>query len=376
VVIPALVRAFRDPSADVSAAALEAVEQLAPQAEDAIPGLIEALAQPAARKTAAEALAQFGDRAGDATAPLLQAIRDKDGEFRIVAAAALWRIARHPAAINALEKALGDSGTVSAAISDLADIGAEAQQAVPALRAIYNSTKDPHLRLEAAEALWYVDRSRDALRVLEDGLDDPALRVDAAEILWYATENPAALAALVEALLAPPGHDDDVEHAADSAADVLIRIGSDAKGVVPGLVDALRDHDKATRRRIRKVLAQVNADAVAEAQGGATPLPARKDYFFLASRKSGGLASVNSTTSSPVTVLMSWCKLSTLMPVTSWTIASITGRAVSIRWVRTCLSRSRPFSAGSDLTRCRSAAVSTPCRQTTRRSSNRCVWMT
>ena len=48
-------------------------------------------------------------------------------------------------------------------------------------------------------------------------------------------------------------------------------------------------------------------------------------------------------------VLMSWCRLNTLTPVISWTIASMTGRAVSISWVRTCLSRSRPFSAGSDL---------------------------
>ena len=45
---------------------------------------------------------------------------------------------------------------------------------------------------------------------------------------------------------------------------------------------------------------------------------------------------MKSTTSSPVTVLMSWCRLTTLTPVTSWIIASRTGRAVSIRWVRTC----------------------------------------
>ena len=57
---------------------------------------------------------------------------------------------------------------------------------------------------------------------------------------------------------------------------------------------------------------------------------------------------------------MSWCRLSTLTPVTSWTIASRTGRAVSINWVLTCLSRSLPFSAGSDLTSCCSAAVRTP----------------
>ena len=56
---------------------------------------------------------------------------------------------------------------------------------------------------------------------------------------------------------------------------------------------------------------------------------------------------MNTTISSPVAVLMSWCKLTTLTPVTSAIMASITGRAVSIKWVRTCLSRSLPFSEGS-----------------------------
>jgi hypothetical protein len=46
-------------------------------------------------------------------------------------------------------------------------------------------------------------------------------------------------------------------------------------------------------------------------------------------------AKLKRTTSSPVVVLMSWCKLIGLTPVTSSTIASMSGRAVSIRCVRT-----------------------------------------
>ena len=49
---------------------------------------------------------------------------------------------------------------------------------------------------------------------------------------------------------------------------------------------------------------------------------------------------------SPVTVLMSWCRLTTWTPVIPWTRACISGFAVSIRWVRTCLSKSLPFSDG------------------------------
>ena len=54
---------------------------------------------------------------------------------------------------------------------------------------------------------------------------------------------------------------------------------------------------------------------------------------------------------------------------------SSVGRAVSIRCVRTCFSRSLPFSAGSDLTSCFSAAVKTPRRRTARRSPIRWAWI-
>ncbi len=98
---------------------------------------------------------------------------------------------------------------------------------------------------------------------------------------------------------------------------------------------------------------------------------ARAAYFFRISRTAGASSNVNTTTSSAVVVLMSWCRLTTFTPVISSTIASIIGRAVSIRCVRTCLSRSRPLSAGRVLTNCFSAAVKTPCRRITRQSLNR-----
>ena len=83
----------------------------------------------------------------------------------------------------------------------------------------------------------------------------------------------------------------------------------------------------------------------------------RGGYCFFVARVRGESVRLKTTTSSPLTVLTSWWRLATRTPVISWTIASIIGRAVSINWVLTCLSRSRPFSPGSDLTRCCSAAV-------------------
>ncbi len=53
--------------------------------------------------------------------------------------------------------------------------------------------------------------------------------------------------------------------------------------------------------------------------------------FFFDSRHRGASASVKTSTSSPVTVLISWCRLIALTPVASSTIPSKSGLAVSIR---------------------------------------------
>lgn len=101
------------------------------------------------------------------------------------------------------------------------------------------------------------------------------------------------------------------------------------------------------------------------------------DYRALpvADRKTGDIASEKTTTSSPVIVLMSWCMLTGLEPVMSLIRVSSAGLEFSISWVLTCFSRSRPFSGGSVVTRCCSAAVRTPCSRTTNRSPIRCARM-
>ena len=65
----------------------------------------------------------------------------------------------------------------------------------------------------------------------------------------------------------------------------------------------------------------------------------RGGYCFFVGRVNGESVRLKITTSSPLTVLTSWCRLATRIPVISWTIASIIGRAVSINWVLTCFSR-------------------------------------
>ena len=84
--------------------------------------------------------------------------------------------------------------------------------------------------------------------------------------------------------------------------------------------------------------------------------------------KRGTSAKEKMTTSSPVTVLMSWCMLNTFTPATSWTSDSNIGRANSSSCFRTCLMRSLPFSGDNDFPSCRSARVKTPRMRTTKRS--------
>jgi len=69
---------------------------------------------------------------------------------------------------------------------------------------------------------------------------------------------------------------------------------------------------------------------------GSTFEEVKPPYLRLVSRRQGDPTSVNRMIASPVRVLMSWCRLNALTPVTSRTIASRTGRAVATRCVRTC----------------------------------------
>ncbi len=58
-------------------------------------------------------------------------------------------------------------------------------------------------------------------------------------------------------------------------------------------------------------------------------------------RQSGFPPSENTSTSSPVTVEMSWCTLTSGTPVASWTIIASRVLAIATMCPRTCLSKLR-----------------------------------
>src|SRR6202158_5664391 len=107
------------------------------------------------------------------------------------------------------------------------------------------------------------------------------------------------------------------------------------------------------RRRRESVRNRLNPETVPDARAPArflTPPPSDTGTNTVRQQgsywKRGASAKEKMTTSSPVTVLMSWCMLNTFTPATSWTSDSNIGRANSSSCFRTCLMRSLPFFAG------------------------------
>jgi HEAT repeat protein len=184
--VGSLAALLRDEEPEVREAAARALGRLGPVAEAAIPALDEALqgraglvavaglggigpaAVPAllaafregdcnTRVATAWGLAQIGPAAQAAVAPLAEALEGEEPLVRVSAAAALWHIARHPAAVPALARALTlnpDAEVRFRAAQALEEIGQEAKAAVPAL---VRALRDEAVAYEAGRALAAID---------------------------------------------------------------------------------------------------------------------------------------------------------------------------------------------------------------------------
>lgn len=124
----------------VRTSALHALTLLGPTSKSQVPALVEALRDelPAVRAAAAQDLAQLGTEARESVPALLAAcLRDADLAVRVQAGAALWRVGRrHVPALPPLIEGLksGDEVLCWTAADCLGDMGADAAEAVPALR--------------------------------------------------------------------------------------------------------------------------------------------------------------------------------------------------------------------------------------------------
>lgn len=260
--VPALRAALRDEDNGVRWSVAEALGHIGPGAEDAVADLAEALRDPAIRVMAADALGGIG-RASRGAVPLLtDALKDRDNEFRWTAAIALTRIdtkaarAALPLFIEKLNSP--DIRTRWDSLMYITPMGAEARDAVPALRAWVKRGNGV-----AAASLANIigpEAADDALRILLGVLaDDWDTSEDIAKI------GPAAVPGLVEIL---DSNDAPNRHLAVKTLGLL---AAKTDKACPILVKTLKDSDPAIRKAAAAALGGIEskpkavAPALAEA---------------------------------------------------------------------------------------------------------------
>jgi HEAT repeat protein len=222
---------------------------------EAVPSLISLLkdSDQGIRMQAAKALGSLGERA-QRVLPVLRAalkeaaLKDDDESVRTHAAHALLQIGPQPASeVAGLIDSLQDDVEVvrfHAGIA-LGDLGYAAQPSVPALIHTALWDQDPAVRVEAAMALWKIDRNK----------------------------GPLVIPALIKALA------DNNELICWIAADYLGQLGSEARQAIPALRQALRRPYRIAliRKGVALALERIDPQAAAAGQlrGGLTLLSQR-----------------------------------------------------------------------------------------------------
>jgi len=207
------------------------IRDLEPDAETIAPTLVRAISDPdlEVRKAAAFLLTEYGSRGkgpllGDSVAPLTKALKGDDNDLRLQALSALGQI-----------------GPI----------------AKPALVAIEECLGDPKLRIDAAYALWYIDRRTNvAIQVIPDDLNNGTGK--AAGVLGQI--GAAAVPALVSALT---NKDNNVRFYSCRALWQIDR--QQVKTVLPVLIEMLRAKETHPFHlaQAMKLLEEIGADASA-----------------------------------------------------------------------------------------------------------------
>ncbi|HKI35888.1 MAG TPA: HEAT repeat domain-containing protein [Gemmataceae bacterium] len=263
--VPALTAALTDADAPVRAAAADALGRVGPRDQAAVVGLVAAQrdADESVRAAAGGALARLGKSAVPA---LIESFNDPSEEIRAGSAESLGRIGE--GAVPGLVTATGavDDRVRRGAVTALAKVGPAAGPAVPALvEALKDS--DRGVRLGAARALAAIKPEKpDAAEALLKRLHEPDEEFRGACRESLVGIGRGAVGPLTGVLKA----EDPATRRA--AADLLKKIGPDARDAVPGVCAAARDADAGVRaaavtalRDVVTVTADGKVDAAGEA---------------------------------------------------------------------------------------------------------------
>ena len=216
------------------------------------------------RRFAAAALGNIGKDAVRAQGALVAALAKEEDSARIEIAGAIIRTGGDPeAALKVLSGVLRDptdSMEKYWATSQIEKIGVAAKPLLPDLISALKSD-NTDMRGTSARALGVIGADiGEVILALEALLDDQIeeIRVNAAEALWRINRHPKSLPALQVAL------QNRDEWAARSAAEALGKIGPDAIVAVPALQAALRDHNFRVRRAVRAALPKITGKPFSE----------------------------------------------------------------------------------------------------------------
>jgi HEAT repeat protein len=241
-VVGVLAEALADRDGKVRAAAAKAVGDVGPSAADAVPALIDLLAEPggALAGTAAESLRVIGDAA---VPHVVKALGHKDLVVRRKLCEFLgWRLVPTPDVLPALRERLDDEDgrTRVKAAQAVWLLSRDADKLGPVFAAVLEG-KDADARREALIGLvWVIKQPPPEVAPALPPLfkdSDPGNRIRAAEALWRVTrKTDDALPVLTEALKQPG-------QTRVEAAETLARIGPDARGAAPALVPLLTVKD-------------------------------------------------------------------------------------------------------------------------------------
>lgn len=286
--VPALVKLLDDRSDETRLAALDALAAIGSgDATQAVFGTLKSK-DVRLRRGGANVVGRMERRAKDPIPALLAALEDDDSLVRVEAAAALWRIEEHPAAIPALAAALqgGLANAQWAAARKLEAIGPPAKAAAGALAAALRGEnrvhyETPRFAVAALERLGSAAEPAVAELVLSLGWESQRLLRDEAKELEALDELNAPTALLAGNVLVRIGAPavaalaGALEHKRRdvriAAVHTLGRMGRAAKPAARAMARLLKDEDFLVRAAVARSLGQME-DGARESATDLVPL--------------------------------------------------------------------------------------------------------